>query len=214
MHDPALMRVVHGLRDLGEQACRRRGIIHEPGRAVGKTSARDPLHAEESLSVMLPDLEDGDDVRVVQGGDGLGLILEPTEIVIGGEGAGPDQFEGDDAVEADLAGFVDDTHATLTEDLQQFVIAEITDADARHECVGPGFDRIAGWCVDRGLEVGRHGGLGGRLRDRPARDSQRFRQPAEAIVPAKEERRPSLSSGSLATNSSRGGELPACSAAR
>ena len=39
-----------------------------------------------------------------------------------------DHLEGDDAVEADLPGLVDDAHAAAGDLLQQFVVAEVADA--------------------------------------------------------------------------------------
>ena len=44
------------------------------------------LHNQEVDPVLAPDVEEGADVRVVQGGDGAGLALEPLfQIGIGGD---------------------------------------------------------------------------------------------------------------------------------
>ena len=44
---------------------------------------------------------------------------------VGGELAGQDHLQGDDAVEADLPGPVDDAHAAAGDLLQQLVVAEV-----------------------------------------------------------------------------------------
>ena len=65
---------------------------------------------------------------------------------VGGELAGEDHLEGDDAVEADLPGLVDDAHAAAGDLLQQLVVAEVA-----NPCAGPrcrrrrsGSDRTSG----------------------------------------------------------------------
>ena len=67
------------------------------------------------LAVVLADLVDRDDARVVEQGDGLGLVPEPAQLVVAGEQAGPDHLEGDGPVERDLAGLVDDAHAAAAQ---------------------------------------------------------------------------------------------------
>src|SRR5438477_374209 len=58
--------------------------------------------------------------RVAQAGDGFGLDLEAEAVLRRGVGAGQEHLEGDDAVELQVAGLVDDAHAAapqLAEDL-------------------------------------------------------------------------------------------------
>ena len=68
-----------------------------------------------ALAVVLADLVDRHDARVVEQGDGLGLVLEPAQLVVVGQDAGLDHLEGDGPVEADLAGLVDDAHAAAAQ---------------------------------------------------------------------------------------------------
>jgi hypothetical protein len=79
---------------------------------------------------MLADLVDGDDAGVFQRRDGLGLVLEPAELGIVGQDTGLDHLEGDGAVEAELAGPVDDAHAAFAQGTPQLVVAEVADAGA------------------------------------------------------------------------------------
>ncbi len=86
---------------------------------------------EVELAIVLADLVDGDDVRVVEPGDGLGLVAEPADLVVGGQRGGPDHLQGDGAVQADLSGLVDDAHAAAAELGLDLVVAEIA-----HPCAG------------------------------------------------------------------------------
>ena len=64
---------------------------------------------------MLADVEDLDDVGVLELGDGLGLGQEAGGGLGAGVRAGQDHLQGDDAVEPDLAGLVDDAHAAAAQ---------------------------------------------------------------------------------------------------
>ena len=48
---------------------------------------------------------------VIEQGDRLGLVLEPSQFVFVGQDAGLDHLEGDGSVEGDLPRLVDDAHA-------------------------------------------------------------------------------------------------------
>ena len=80
---------------------------------------------------MLADFVDGDDVGVVELGSGFGFAAEAGQVGPRGGGAGEDDLEGDDAVEAFLPGAIDDAHAAAAEFFEQFVIVE-TLRDAAH----------------------------------------------------------------------------------
>ena len=95
---------------------------------LGEVAALDQLHAEVVLAVVLADLVDRHDARVVEQGDGLGLVLEPAQLGVVGQNAGLDHLEGDGPVEADLPGLVDDAHAAAAQLLVNLVVAEVADA--------------------------------------------------------------------------------------
>ena len=92
-----------------------------------EAAAGDEPHGEEVLAVVLADLVDRDDAGVVQQGDGLGLVLEPTQFVTIGQDAGLDHLQGDGPVEADLSGPVDDPHSAPAHLPGDLGVAEVAD---------------------------------------------------------------------------------------
>ena len=64
---------------------RRAGFGGEIGEPLVEAGSRDQLHAEEMPSVVLADLVDRHDVRVVELRDSLGLVLKPQQLAFGGE---------------------------------------------------------------------------------------------------------------------------------
>ena len=77
------------------------------------------------LAVVLADLVDGHDVRVVEVGRRLRLGAEALHVGRRRQLAGQDHLEGDDAVQAHLPRLVDDAHAAAGDLLQQLVVAEV-----------------------------------------------------------------------------------------
>ncbi len=72
-------------------------------------------------------------VRVVQARDGLRLALEPLlQIRVRGDMLRED-FDGDGAVEAGIARFVDLTHSARTDGLGDLVVAELGACREGHE---------------------------------------------------------------------------------
>ena len=114
-----------GLRD---QSCGRPGIVDVAGHERHQAAAGHEFHAEVVLAVVRADLVDRDDARVVEQGDGLGLVPEPAQLVVAGEQAGPDHLEGDGSIERDLAGLVDDAHAAAADFAADLVVAEVAHA--------------------------------------------------------------------------------------
>ena len=73
---------------------------------------------------MLADLVNGNDVGVTKFGGGGGFGLEAADAGFIGELPGEDEFNSDDAVEADLAGAVDHAHAAAGDFCEELVITE------------------------------------------------------------------------------------------
>src|SRR5262249_53587668 len=71
----------------------------------------DQLHGVEVGAVVLAGGVDGNDGGVVQSGSGLGLTAEALDGAAGQAELAGEHLEGDLAVEGDLAGLEDDTHA-------------------------------------------------------------------------------------------------------
>ncbi len=71
--------------------------------------------AMKVLFVGVGDFVDGADVGVVEGGGGFGFAAEAFESLrVGGEGVG-EKFQGDEAIEESVLGFVDDAHSAAAE---------------------------------------------------------------------------------------------------
>jgi hypothetical protein len=95
-----LVRVVDSLRDsleVGGSAPGRQGPVADELREV---LALDEVHREERLAVVLADVMDGNDVRVLQPGGGFRLGAKSPQGSGVGLAAGQDHLEGNDAVQA------------------------------------------------------------------------------------------------------------------
>ena len=88
------------------------------------------------LALVLADLVDRHDPRMVEVGGRLGLGVEALDVGVVGELAGEDHLERDGAVEAHLPGLEDDAHAAAGELADDLVVAEVADAGGfgRAEC--------------------------------------------------------------------------------
>ena len=82
------------------------------------------LHDQEPDPVLAADVMKRANVRVVQAGDGLGLALEPLlQVGVRGDMLGQ-HLDGDGAVQAGVAGFVDLAHPTRANGREALVRAE------------------------------------------------------------------------------------------
>jgi hypothetical protein len=123
MDDPLVVGVVEGVRHPAEDGHRAREGDALALQELGKAAALDEPHGHPGDALLLLDVEavDGDDVRVLEAGDDLGLVTEAL-----GEGrvvqelAGED-LQGDVAVEGGLVGLVDRGHAAPAERLDDAV---------------------------------------------------------------------------------------------
>ena len=95
-----------------------------PAEPVGEAPAFEQLQRHERQAVDLADVVDLDDVGVPEPGDGLGLDAEPGEVVGPRLLPAADHLQGDQAVQAGLAGLVDDPHAPFAELLQDLVAGD------------------------------------------------------------------------------------------
>ena len=118
---PWLVGGVHGPRQRLDQPAASCGGSGVPSSLLVEAAAVDELQREEGQAVVLADLVDLHDVRVLQAGDGLGLGPEAGQLLGAGVVAGQDHLQGDDAVERELPGLVDDAHAAAAQLAQDFV---------------------------------------------------------------------------------------------
>ena len=77
------------------------------------------------LPIDFPDLVNRHDVRMFELGGGFGFDQESPQHDRRSQVGIEHHFEGDDAVEADLPGFVNHAHSTTPNLLQQLVVAEL-----------------------------------------------------------------------------------------
>ncbi len=124
VQDTALVRMRDRLGDPRHQPGDRRRPIAERREKTAQILAVDPLHAVVEHPLVLAAVQDGDDVRVVQGRDGLGLAAEEPDVPLIGEAAGLDHLERDDAIEPLLPGLEDDSHAAGAKPPEQLIFAE------------------------------------------------------------------------------------------
>src|SRR5262249_54306833 len=95
--------------------------------------AREALHHDEEVAIMLADLVDSADIGVIQSRCGAGLAAEALKSLgVVGRIVGK-KFEGDEAAERGVLGLVDDTHPTAAEKLNDAVMG---DSLADHERSG------------------------------------------------------------------------------
>ncbi len=122
MQDAALVRVVDGPGHDRDQPGSPLGVGRQVVGPFGQAAALDQFQAEVQPALVLPHFVNGHDVRVIQIGGQFGLVAKAADL--GGRPPGPDHLEGDEAVEALLAGPVHHSHPTLADHAQQFVVAE------------------------------------------------------------------------------------------
>ena len=77
------------------------------------------------LALVNTHLVDGNDVGVLQIASSGGLSAEPEHLFFGGQHAMRQDFEGHDAIQADLPSAIDNSHPALAGPLEQFVAAKL-----------------------------------------------------------------------------------------
>src|SRR6266550_9615838 len=119
MEDAMLVGVVDGAGDSGEDL-RGFALVFAEARLMGhQAAAFDEQHAEEMPAAMLADLIKGDDVRMIEPGDGFGFGAEALDFVLAAELIPANHLQGHDAIELALAGLVDDAHSADAELFQE-----------------------------------------------------------------------------------------------
>ena len=101
----------------------------EPGRQ-GPAAA--VLEGEIGEAVVLSDVVDLDDVRMLEPGDGLALPAKSFPLGRSRVGAREDHLQGDDASQSAPACLVDDSHAAATEDAQDLIVRSDLRRPVRH----------------------------------------------------------------------------------
>ena len=78
---------------------------------LGETAPGDKLQREVRQPVVVAVVVDLDNPRVLDLGDGVGLGVEPSDLVGGGVRPGQNHLQRDQSIQSDVPGFVDDAHA-------------------------------------------------------------------------------------------------------
>ena len=115
VEDAVLVGEVHRPRQAGAE---QRGLARRQGLAAQlavERSAVDEFEREERQPILFADVVDLDDVRMLEGGDRLGLDVEAGQLMGAGMGARQDHLEGHEPVEPALACLVHDAHAAPAE---------------------------------------------------------------------------------------------------
>jgi hypothetical protein len=124
----ALVRVVDGLSHLHHERGRLAQREGSAGQALGQALPFDEAHGEIMLPLMLADLVDRHDPRMVQVGRRLGLDGEPANGDLVGELTRQDHLERYGPIQAHLAGLEDDAHAAAGDLADDLVVPEVADA--------------------------------------------------------------------------------------
>ena len=99
----------------------RGGSVPAPAQDRRQVLAVDELHDDERPARVLAVVVDGDDVRVVERGGGLGLLAETRGEVGVAQVLGTEQLEGDVAAEPGVVGAVDGRHPAAAKELDQAI---------------------------------------------------------------------------------------------
>ncbi len=101
------------------------------GNQLVEAPAGDELHGDEVRALILANLIDMDDVGVIEGRGGAGLLEKtPFSLPVGVDFPG-DEFQGDEAVELAVAGLVHDSHPALADGLQEQVARNLPSCQTR-----------------------------------------------------------------------------------
>ena len=124
MDEAALVCVVDRPRQRFDERDGLRARYRRAVHTLGEAAPLNQLHAQVGAALMLADLVNGNDLRMVHLGGRLRLVVKALQFGGRGEPAREDHLQGDETVEALLAGLVDDAHAPAGDLLQQLIITE------------------------------------------------------------------------------------------
>ena len=100
---------------------------HALGHAARQALPVHKGHREVMLPLVLADLENGHDARVIQLGRRFRLAVEPLHVLVAGQLPDEDHLQGHNPVQTDLSGLVHHPHAAAGDLFQKLVVAKIAD---------------------------------------------------------------------------------------
>ena len=124
MNNSLGMRRVHGIGNLYRQRKQQLDFERPPGDLVLQRRAFQIFHGDEGFSILLADVVNGADVRMVQGGSSLRFALETAQRQrIASHFIGK-KFESDEAVQPGILGLIDHPHAAAAKLLDDAVVRD------------------------------------------------------------------------------------------
>ena len=115
---------VQGIGDFNCEPQQRIQIERTAGDLVGQESAVNILHDDEGATVLLTDVVDGADVRMIQRGCRLRLTLETAQSLrVSGNLLGQ-EFQSDETMEPGVFGLIDHTHAAAAQLFNDAVVRD------------------------------------------------------------------------------------------
>src|SRR5919201_376307 len=117
-----------------------------PADEVRRRLALDVLHHEERPAVVLADVEDTHDVRVREPGGEARLAEEAAADAVVTDEVVAEQLDGDDAVQLDVLGALDDGHAAVPNRAEQPVTTPEQRRRAQPSSSSPCFFGLWSWC--------------------------------------------------------------------
>jgi hypothetical protein len=124
MDDAFGMRSVERVGNLDAEIKQRFHIERTAVNAVFQRHAFEKFHDDEGASIVLADLVDGADIGMIQRGRGAGFAAETFERLRITDEIFGKEFDGDEAAEFGVFGFVDDTHASAAEFFNDAVMGD------------------------------------------------------------------------------------------
>ena len=124
MHDPFAVGGVECVGDVDGKRQQGFQVQRTVADQVLERPAFEIFHDDEGTSVLLANVIDGADIGMVQARSGLGFAAKAAKGVrIVGDIIGK-ELEGDEAVQAQIFGLVDDAHPAATEFFNHFVVRD------------------------------------------------------------------------------------------
>ena len=145
MDDAFLVRLLEGLGDLPGDPERLTDGDGTPLQALGEVLAFDELEDEKGLAVGLLEPVDRCDVRMVEGGEEVGLALEAGEALGVARDLGRENLDRHLPAELGVGGPVDLSHPPGSEGSQDLVETEACSRRQCHAAALQGVERWAGY---------------------------------------------------------------------
>ena len=134
MHDALGMRRIQRVRDIDCEAQQEIEFEGTAADAMLQGLAFKVLHNDEGSPILLSDIVDGTDVRMVETGSSLSFATKTRKKVLVGSDVLRKKLQGDAATERCILGLENDTHAAAAQPLQNAVVRDGLSDHGVEEC--------------------------------------------------------------------------------